>query len=96
MKHSNNKDYWLIAKRYNTNQFNVFLIDSIGVNTTPQVSNLGNISNSFGYMTASPNCKKIGVAERLLGYEIYDFDNSNGMISNPEIKSINAALFFSL
>ena len=82
VKHSNRKYYWIITKKFDSDQFYTFLIDSNGVNTTPVISNQGSIMNSWGFVVASPDSRKIATSDRYVGYEIFDFDNATGIISN--------------
>ncbi|RMG90376.1 MAG: PKD domain-containing protein, partial [Chloroflexi bacterium] len=83
VKHANGVDYWVIIKKTNTNQFNAFHVDCNGVNTTPVVSNAGINTNTWGYLAASPDGKRLAMAENSPGFELYDFDNATGVVSNP-------------
>ncbi len=92
VKHRNNKDIWVITHKWKSDAFYSYLVTETGVNTTPVISIVGtrhnkvyeqNI-NTLGYLRASPNGKKLALAlmvDQL--FEIYDFDNSTGKISNP-------------
>lgn len=88
-RHANGTDFWLIAHspQGNTNEFRSFLISSTGITPGP-VSNIPpNIANAvsrIGYLKLSPDGKRLaqafgGTAGRL---ELYDFDNSTGIVSN--------------
>ncbi|HHZ81858.1 MAG TPA: hypothetical protein EYN64_03945, partial [Flavobacteriales bacterium] len=83
IKHGNNVDYWVIFKKTGTNQFNCFLITCAGVSLIPVQSNVGYVTQSWGYMTGSPDGKRLAVAERYLGFEVYEIDNTTGIVSNP-------------
>jgi gliding motility-associated-like protein len=93
VKHCNGIDYWIIDHAFGSNSFNVYLVTSTGINTTPVVSSVGTIEQntsgtfyeSIGYLKASPNAKKLalGIIKYTPILEIYDFDNSSGIISNP-------------
>lgn len=94
-RHCNGVDYWVITKPRNTNQFNSYLVSASGVNTTPVISNagavlsyLGNLQDwsGTGYMKISPNGKKLASgnnSDSIPLLEIFDFDNSSGVVSNP-------------
>ena len=88
IKHANNSDYWLIAHEFNTNGFLAYLITSTGIDTIPIVSNIGIIQsgsyyNAIGYLKPSPNGKKLALAIQIMDIiEIFDFNNSTGVISN--------------
>lgn len=92
VRHSNNRDFWVISHEYETDSFYVYLVDNNGLNTTPQIYELGtphdNIgldgNNAVGYMRVAPNGQKIALALQVTSIvEIYDFDPSTGVISNP-------------
>jgi len=92
VRHCNGVDYWIIDHPFNSNTFNVYLLTSAGINSTPVVSNAGTIQNNvggnygatLGYLKASPNGKKLAGAVYYLDFfEIFDFDNSTGVVSNP-------------
>lgn len=92
-RHCNGRDYWVIAHRWESNQFYAWLVSPNGV-SQPVISAVGTVhrdltglsngANSLGYMKASPNGKKIAVALAESGIvELFDFDNLTGAISNP-------------
>lgn len=91
VKHSNNVDYWIITHGWESNTFYSHLFTALGVSTAPVLSNSGIIvqehrDNTFGYMKVSPNGKKISVCHQFLtSVELFDFDNSTGIISNPKV-----------
>lgn len=82
---------WLIAHEWNTNRFLVYNISATGISATPTFYPLGNVHtggvqpllNSVGYMKASPDGSKIAVAIRDMGYQVFDFNTTSGLISNP-------------
>jgi len=93
IRHENNVDYWVVTHRWNSNEFTTYKIDGQGINTTPIVSAVGSVhtnpydprynANARGYMKASANGEKIAVAlpyQKIV--EIFDFDKSNGLITN--------------
>jgi hypothetical protein len=92
VKHCNGEDYWIITHSFNSNAFNSYLVTSSGIIATPVVSNVGttqnNVSGNFfetaGYLKASPNGKKLACAVYGMQFlELFDFDNSNGIITSP-------------
>jgi len=94
IKHCNGVDYWIITHSFNSNSFNVYLLTSAGINATSIVSNTGTIqthvngaylSETIGYLKASPNGKRLalGIQQNIPILELFDFDNSTGQISNP-------------
>jgi gliding motility-associated-like protein len=90
VKHRNDSSVWVITHGWDTNAFFAYNIDSIGIKTTPVVSNVGvkhggSLSKASGYLKASPDGKKLACAiQTYYGtVEILDFDDSTGTVSNP-------------
>jgi gliding motility-associated-like protein len=94
-KHSNNKDWWVITKEFGSNRFKVFKLDKTGINMTPVVTDIGPVHTggdavSAGCMRASGDGKKLAVAINSFGgggsslseTNLFDFDNSTGILSN--------------
>jgi PKD repeat protein len=93
VRHCNGTDIWVLSHDYSGNNFRAFLVTAAGVSLTPIVSGIGTVYNNnmapAGQMKFSPNGRKIGVcvqsiiaASINLVFELYDFDNSTGMVSN--------------
>ncbi len=90
-KHCNGIDYWVIITQGSLWQnFMAYPLTSAGLNTLAAVSIVTTqpvfLSGQTGAMKISPNGKKIGLANNSSNsksYEILDFDNSNGVVSNP-------------
>lgn len=92
VKNSNGVDYWVVAHKFNSNEFCSFRVTSSGVDSANYVSSSvgtvqaapGETNNGFGYMKISPDGTKLALA--ILGsdvYEIYNFDATSGKVSNP-------------
>ena len=90
-KHSNGIDYWVVAHRFNSNEFCAFRVTQDGVDTAGYVSSFigtphlgpGETNNGIGYMKISPDGTKIALA--IFGSdicEVFDFDASTGVVSN--------------
>ncbi len=92
VQHYNLRDYWVITHKWNSNEFDAFLVNPSGVNPVPVItltgsSHSGVIENSHGYLKGSPAGNKIGLAitsNNALNTkaEVFDFDNSTGTLSN--------------
>jgi len=86
VRHCNGIDYWVITHGYNDDSYYCYLVSIAGI-ANPVVNNVGTYisgNDYVGYLKASPNTKKL--ANALFGsnkIELYDFDNSTGIISNP-------------
>jgi len=91
VKHENGIDYWIITHRFNSTEFDAFLVTSAGVDTMNYRStSIGTLhtapdstNNAKGYMKASPDGTKIALAIYGSGIiEIFDFDPAGGTLSN--------------
>ncbi|MEX0813507.1 MAG: gliding motility-associated C-terminal domain-containing protein [Chitinophagales bacterium] len=84
VKHDNGLDVWVLSHGLNNNRYYAYLVDCDGVNS-PVISDIGSVEGApgWGYLTASPNGVKLASAMRTVGFELYDFDRSTGIVSNP-------------
>ena len=91
--HPNNTDFWVIIRLENSNTYHSYLLTSTGLNLTPVATNIGPTYNGeLGYLKASPDGTKIAAGNYNAGsFEIFDFDNSAGVLSNVVIGYQNAA-----
>jgi gliding motility-associated-like protein len=91
VRHSNGKNYWIIVHKWETNEFYAYQLQESGL-SDPVISQAGPIftgsyndqTNAYGYMKASPDGTKIGLA--ISGrniVELCDFDASSGAVFNP-------------
>jgi gliding motility-associated-like protein len=97
-RHCNGIDFWIVTHDYNSAMFRSFLLTSSGISTAVVTSSAGtsasNVNLSLGVLKISPNGKKI--AQSFQGnlstglYELYDFDNSTGIVSNAVV--VNTSL----
>lgn len=99
VRHCNGTDIWVIYHGWNSDEFKAHLLTASGLNPTPVITNIGtphaSSTNYAGCMKTSPNGKKLGVAIYGLGlFEMFDFDNTTGVLSNSlslNTASINGA-----
>ena len=80
IKHANNKDIWVITHAWNSDAFYAYLITSSGLTI---IGINGDTYYSIGYLKASPNGNKIASASSSNALQLFDFDKTNGIISNP-------------
>lgn len=88
VKHCNGTDIWIISHDLNTDNFRVFLLTASGISSTVVNSAVGTVQqNMLGSMKASSNGRKLGLAIYTTNntFEVYDFDNATGVVSNPVI-----------
>lgn len=88
----NNKDVWVTVHKWGSDAFYSYKVDENGVVATPVISNTGmiidgadNSGHYAGWMSISPNGKKLAVANGLLSVELFDFDTHTGIVSNAKI-----------
>ena len=90
--HENSDQLWVLAHKWNSNEFLAYHISPAGINTVPVVSSIGAIhqgggttglSNSIGYLKSNLYGSRIALAIHHVGMiELFDFDNSTGELSN--------------
>lgn len=84
VKHANGVDFWIMTHELVTNNFRAYLFSAAGINTVAVISSVGTSHGQYvGSMKFSPSGQKL--ASVLMNHlvELYDFSNSNGIVSNP-------------
>jgi gliding motility-associated-like protein len=96
IRHADGISVWVITNDRSSNIFRSWLINCNGINTTPVVSTLGSILNTYdlmnvGMLKASPDGKQLCQTHFPLFdedhtipnfFQLFDFDNATGTISN--------------
>lgn len=88
IRHCNNTDVWVVTHDWNSKTFRTYLVTPTGVNLNPVLSNVGLVvfgkgGNSQGYLKASPDGTKLASATDVDNrFELFDFNNSTGIVSN--------------
>ncbi len=92
VRHCNGVDVWIIIHGWLDNNFYAYLLTSTGLSATPVTSAVGSVyvntsgfyNETIGYMKVSPNGRKVGCAVyyEMNIAEVFDFDNSSGVLSN--------------
>ncbi len=82
--HSNGLYVWVLGHGLNNNRYYAYLVTCNGV-SSPIVSDVGQVEGwpGWGCLTASPDGTKLATAMRSVGFELLDFNNSTGVVSNP-------------
>ncbi|QEE50979.1 T9SS type B sorting domain-containing protein [Flavobacterium alkalisoli] len=85
--HSNGEDIWVVVHGFENNLFYAYLVTSAGVSLNPVTSTSLHPSDAFGQSSIkiSPDGSKLAFT-RLNGQnglQLFDFDNSTGLITNP-------------
>lgn len=91
-RHCNGVDIWVMSHDMYTNVFRAYLVTAAGVAAVPVLSPVGTVHSypqlgaaggSQGAMKFSPNGRRLALAIcDLQTFELYDFDNSSGVVSN--------------
>ncbi|HKR05932.1 MAG TPA: T9SS type A sorting domain-containing protein [Bacteroidia bacterium] len=105
-RHTNGNDYWVVVHEWTTNNFLSFAITCSGVSLNPVISSTGTIhtgGSSFpneiiGAMKISPNRSRLAlVAQDALNLiEIFNFNPTTGVVSNPITLPGNGGLDYGL
>jgi hypothetical protein len=98
VRHSNNKYYWILAHKWNSDEFLTYELTSAGLSNTAVISKVGTVhdvssySNAIGQMKANREGTKIALAIYGLNkFELFDFNAFTGSVSNAN--ATNAPLF---
>ncbi|MBL0144997.1 MAG: hypothetical protein IPP48_03750 [Chitinophagaceae bacterium] len=83
VSHCNKKDFWVIVRKWNTDEYHSYLVTSTGINSTPVVSHTGLVvsgaeTNAIGVLKSSTNNKKLAAVHGFQNdlVELMDFDNT--------------------
>lgn len=84
VQHCNGQDFWILAHEIGNNTYRNYLLTKDGLEKSYIENKLGNNQHSsLGYLKFSPSGTKLAAALWGRGsFELYDFDNSSGNISN--------------
>ncbi|MBT3208976.1 MAG: T9SS type A sorting domain-containing protein [Bacteroidetes bacterium] len=91
VNHANGTDIWVIVHEWGNANFRSILVTSAGidlvngyVSSTTGTPHAGSSGESRGYMKASPSGTKVVLGiEAMDLYELFDFDNLTGDLTNP-------------
>jgi gliding motility-associated-like protein len=88
VRSSNGMDIWIVGHEAGTNVFFSFLLTKEGVSASPVLSEVGQTHVPYvlnvGCMKANRKGNKIALAVGSKNlYELFDFDNASGLLSNP-------------
>lgn len=90
-RHGDDWGYWIVAHKWESDEFHAFLIDDNGVNSSPVISAVGiehlNSAGSgeeTGQMKISPDGRWLATCNFSSGYvQLFRFDNTTGIVSDP-------------
>ncbi len=88
-KHGNGQDYWIITHGWNSNSFIAYQLTATGLNLTPVITNIGAIITggptdfvAAGTIKISPSGSKLAFTSVSDIAQLFDFNNSTGVLSN--------------
>lgn len=89
VKHSNDVYVWIIAKKRSSNVYVSYLLDCNGLGQAVEsVAGDPAMEENIGCLAASPDGRMIATTYFQQGIEYYDYDNTNGLVSNPRYISL--------
>lgn len=95
VKNAAGDGYWVVIHDYSNTSFLAYSITSSGLNLTPVISNTGTIvsyrNQTVGYLKFSPDGTKLISCSYQNNIELFDFDATTGIISNPKLVSSKLA-----
>lgn len=87
--HGNSQDIWVISHAWGNADYHAYLVTSAGLDTTPVISTVGQVTagggagQACGYLKANPQGNKLCSANcDLQFYELTEFNNNSGVVSN--------------
>jgi len=90
IRHCDGKNIWVVSHDWGSSAFRCFSVNSLGVDLTPVLSSCGikatgSLGNSIGQLKGSPDGTSLASAIEgtTARFEIFDFNNSTGIVSNP-------------
>jgi hypothetical protein len=89
VRHSNSRDVWVLVHAWNNNEFYAYLVTDAGVELNPVTSVLGSFhggdeGNAIGTMKFSMQGNKLAITVlNASSFEVFDFDATTGVVSNP-------------
>ena len=90
--HANGTDSWVLVHGWESDRFYAYQVTAAGIAVVPVTSAVGSVhaggggplhnANAVGYMKASADGRKIALGIRDEDFELFDFDNATGRLSN--------------
>ncbi len=89
IRHCNNRDFWVVIRKWQTDEYHTYLLTASGLNPVPVISTTGlivtgQINNSIGTLKFSSKGNKLAAIHSFDNdaVELMDFDNTTGVLSN--------------
>ena len=98
VRHCNKRDYWIVTRKFNSDEYGSFLLTDTGISNVPVLSATGNVvantngmefTKTMGYLKSSPDGRLLAAAHYVSDYvELTDFNTTTGRVSNPRKLSV--------
>ena len=84
-KHANGRDWWILAREFDTNRYFTYLFDGDGVYPKDTMT-IGPISARVVYddWAFSPDGSRLAIYNKFDDLRLFDFDRCTGQLSNPD------------
>jgi gliding motility-associated-like protein len=102
VKNANGIDYWVVTHGWNSNTFLTYNLTTLGLSLIPITTNIGNsvtnssTDNAIGYMKISPDESKLALCHYFGSVQIFDFNNSTGVLSNEKTIATGGGFFYGI
>jgi len=98
VRNCNKRDYWVVTHKFNSDEYQSFMITPTGLDINAVISPTGNFivnsngmefTKTMGYLKNSPDGRLLAAAHFFSDYvELTDFNTTTGIVSNP--RTLNA------
>ncbi|WP_026979234.1 T9SS type B sorting domain-containing protein [Flavobacterium tegetincola] len=99
-KHGNGSDYWIVTHEFNTNNFRAYQLSSEGLSLTPVITGIGAVItgnpdlSAIGTIKIASSGSKLAFTNFTDIAQLFDFDNSSGVLSNELTLTTEAGHFY--
>ena len=92
IRHANGIDAWILIHEWNSDAFRAYLLTDTGLSDSPVITHIGSVNtggnpsgyNAQGQLSINKAKNMVAAAQYSAGtIEIFNFDNSTGILSNP-------------
>ncbi|MFT5253114.1 MAG: gliding motility-associated-like protein [Flavobacteriales bacterium] len=89
VRNSNNDGYWVVNQIAGGSTYFAYSVTASGINTLPVISNIGSNSgpDGIGALKFSPDGTKLINCDNAFRVQLFDFNTTTGIISNPRLIS---------
>ena len=92
IRHCNNKDVWVVIQKWNSDEYDAYLVSAAGIASTPVISHTGLFinntqDNTIGALKFSIDGTQLAAVHAYENnvVELMNFDKATGLITNPVV-----------